>query len=182
MFQTTPLEGLLIYTPKIFNDNRGYFTETYNQKVFQEAGIPSVWVQDNLSLSRKNVLRGLHFQKNPFAQAKLVSIVKGAAFDVAVDLRPSSKTYGKWFGIELNDKELKYLYIPRGFAHGFLSLSDETCFSYKVDQFYAATSDAGIHYADPEINIQWPVPHDKLTLSAKDLALPTLSQFTANLE
>jgi dTDP-4-dehydrorhamnose 3,5-epimerase len=176
MFTETPLAGLLIYKPQLFHDDRGFFAESYNLKKFEQAGITSTWVQDNFSTSKKNVLRGLHFQKPPHEQAKLVNVVKGAAFDVAVDLRPTSKTFGKWFGIELHESELKYVYIPRGFAHGFLSLSETTCFCYKVDSPYNPTADSGIHYADPDIGIKWPMATSELILSQKDKDLPRLSQ------
>ena len=122
----------------------------------------------------------MHFQRPPYEQAKLVSVVKGAAYDVAIDLRSSSKTFGKWYGIELHEDELKYIYIPRGFAHGFLSLSDTTCFCYKVDNFYNQASDGGIHFADDEISIRWPPSSTDLVLSQKDLALPSFSAFKAS--
>ena len=121
----------------------------------------------------------MHFQKPPYEQAKLVSVIKGAAYDVVVDLRTTSKTFGKWFGIELNEDELKYVYIPRGFAHGFLSLSNMTCFCYKVDNFYNQASDSGIHFADDEIAIRWPSSHPDLILSQKDRSLPSFSTFKA---
>lgn len=177
MFIETPLHGLLIYKPRIFQDDRGFFTESYNLHQFEKAGIKSSWVQDNFSFSKKNVLRGLHFQKPPYEQAKLVSVVKGAAFDVAVDLRPHSQTFGKWYGIELSEHDLKFVYIPRGFAHGFLSLTENTCFCYKVDNTYEPASDSGIHYADSDLKIDWPTDSSKLIISKKDENLPSFSSF-----
>lgn len=180
MLIQTPLDGLVIYEPKIYTDDRGYFVETYNQKKFAELGIKNDWVQDNFSCSKKNVLRGLHFQKPPYEQAKLVCVTKGAAFDVAVDLRKSSKTFGKWFGIELNETNLKCVYIPRGFAHGFVSLSDSVHFNYKVDNFYDPKSDSGIAFDDADINISWPIAKKNLVLSPKDKALPSFANFRSS--
>jgi dTDP-4-dehydrorhamnose 3,5-epimerase len=177
MHSTTPLPGMHIYEPKKYSDLRGFFVETYNQKVFSELGLTNHWIQDNTSNSKKNVLRGLHFQKPPYEQAKLVCVTKGAAYDVAVDLRKGSKTFGHWFGIELNDTDYKSVYIPRGFAHGFLSLSDETQFCYKVDNFYNPASDSGIHFNDPQIAITWPVKTDQLILSLKDQSLGSFADY-----
>lgn len=149
------IEGLCVIEPVIHSDGRGYFMETYSQRDMEENGITVVFVQDNQSMSTKGVLRGLHFQKN-FPQTKLVRVIKGAVFDVAVDLRCGSKTYGKWYGIELTEKNKKQFLIPKGFAHGFLVLSDVAEFCYKCDDFYHANDEGGLAWNDPEIGIVWP--------------------------
>ena len=149
------IEGLCIIEPTVHGDNRGYFMETYNSKDMQEAGIDRVFVQDNQSCSTKGVLRGLHFQKE-YPQAKLVRAVKGAVFDVAVDLRSDSKTYGKWYGVELTEENKKQFLIPKGFAHGFLVLSDVAEFCYKCDDFWHPNDEGGLAWNDPEIGIVWP--------------------------
>ena len=149
------IEGLCIIEPTVHGDNRGYFMETYNSKDMQEAGIDRVFVQDNQSCSTKGVLRGLHFQKE-YPQAKLVRAVKGSVFDVAVDLRSDSKTYGKWFGVELTEENKKQFYISEGFAHGFLVLSDTAEFCYKVTDFYHPDDEGGLAWNDPEIGVEWP--------------------------
>ncbi|MDZ5588009.1 dTDP-4-dehydrorhamnose 3,5-epimerase [Enterococcus cecorum] len=149
------IEGLCIITPAVHGDNRGYFIETYSQRDMKEAGIDITFVQDNQSMSVKGVLRGLHFQKN-FPQTKLVRVIKGSVFDVAVDLRSGSKTYGKWYGIELTEDNKKQFLIPRGFAHGFLVLSDIAEFCYKCDDFYHSNDEGGMAWNDPEIGIEWP--------------------------
>lgn len=149
------IEGLYIIEPSVFGDERGYFMETYNQKDFEEAGLNMVFVQDNQSMSVKGVLRGLHYQKQ-FPQGKLVRVVRGTVFDVAVDLRSNSKTYGKWFGVELSAENKKQFYIPEGFAHGFLVLSDEAEFCYKCTDFYHPGDEGGLAWNDPKIGIQWP--------------------------
>lgn len=149
------IEGLCVITPTVHGDNRGYFMESYNQRDMQEAGIDITFVQDNQSMSVKGVLRGLHYQKN-FPQSKLVRVIKGAVFDVAVDLRKGSATYGKWFGVELTEENKKQFLIPRGFAHGFLVLSDSAEFCYKCDDFYHANDEGGLAWNDPAIGITWP--------------------------
>lgn len=149
------IEGLCIIEPAVHGDSRGYFMETYNQKDMQEAGLDMVFVQDNQSCSVKGVLRGLHFQKQ-FPQGKLVRVIKGTVFDVAVDLRSNSETYGKWFGIELSEENKKQFYIPQGFAHGFLVLSDAAEFCYKCTDFYHPGDEGGMAWNDPEIGINWP--------------------------
>lgn len=148
------IEGLCIITPAVHGDNRGYFMETYSQRDIEEAGINIVFVQDNQSCSTKGVLRGLHFQKN-FPQTKLVRVIKGSVFDVAVDLRKDSLTFGKWFGVELTEENKKQFLIPKGFAHGFLVLSDIAEFCYKCDDFYHPNDEGGLAWNDPEIGIDW---------------------------
>ncbi|MBE5991206.1 MAG: dTDP-4-dehydrorhamnose 3,5-epimerase [Paenibacillaceae bacterium] len=162
------IEGLYVIEPTVFPDSRGYFMETYNQNDFHEAGLTMNFVQDNQSMSVKGVLRGLHFQKQ-FPQGKLVRAVRGTVFDVAVDLRASSKTYGKWFGVELSAENKKQFYISEGFAHGFLVLSDEAEFAYKCTDFYHPGDEGGILWSDPEIGIEWPISEGmELTISDKD--------------
>ncbi|KAF3302254.1 dTDP-4-dehydrorhamnose 3,5-epimerase [Carnobacterium sp. PL12RED10] len=151
----SPIKGLFVIEPTVFGDDRGYFVETYNQQDMHDAGLDMVFVQDNQSKSSKGVLRGLHFQKE-FAQGKLVRVTKGKVFDVAVDLRPGSDTYGKWFGIELTEDNFKQFYISEGFAHGFLVLSDEAVFQYKVTDFYHPGDEGGLAWNDPAIGIEWP--------------------------
>ncbi|MGN1456635.1 MAG: dTDP-4-dehydrorhamnose 3,5-epimerase [Acutalibacteraceae bacterium] len=148
------IEGLCVITPTVHGDNRGYFMETYNEQDMKEAGINITFVQDNQSMSTKGVLRGLHFQKQ-FPQTKLVRVIKGTVFDVGVDLRRNSKTYGKWFGVELSEENHKQFLLPRGFAHGFLVLSDIAEFCYKCDDFYHADDEGGLAWNDPEIGIDW---------------------------
>ena len=149
------IEGLCVITPAVHGDNRGYFYESYNADDMKENGIDIVFVQDNQSCSTKGVLRGLHFQKQ-YPQTKLVRVIKGRVFDVAVDLRSGSDTYGKWFGVELTEENKKQFLIPKGFAHGFLVLSDIAEFCYKCDDFYHPNDEGGMAWNDPEINIQWP--------------------------
>ncbi len=150
-----PIEGLYIIEPTVHGDNRGYFMETYNQRDMAEAGLNMVFVQDNQSMSVKGVLRGLHFQKE-FPQGKLVRVIKGRVFDVAVDLRKGSNTYGKWYGVELTAENNKQFYISEGFAHGFLVLSETAEFCYKVTDFYHPGDEGGLAWNDPEIGIEWP--------------------------
>ena len=149
------IEGLYIIEPKVFPDARGYFVETYNQRDFEEEGLNMVFVQDNQSMSKKGVLRGLHFQKE-FPQGKLVRVIRGEVFDVAVDYRPGSKTFGKWFGVLLTAENKKQFYISEGFAHGFIVLSDEAEFCYKVTDFYHPGDEGGLAWNDPKIGIKWP--------------------------
>lgn len=150
-----PIEGLYVIEPVIHGDNRGYFMETYNQKDMAEAGLNMTFVQDNQSMSVKGVLRGLHFQKQ-YPQGKLVRVIRGKVFDVAVDLRVGSETYGKWYGVELTEKNKKQFYISEGFAHGFLVLSDTAEFCYKVTDFYHPEDEGGMAWNDPDIGIEWP--------------------------
>lgn len=164
----TEIPDVLIFEPKVFGDNRGFFYESFNQKIFEEAvGHPVQFVQDNHSKSSKGVLRGLHYQKTPYAQGKLVRVVSGEVFDVAVDIRPESNTYGKWVGIILSAENKRQLWIPEGFAHGFLVLSDEAEFLYKATNFYHPKSEGCLAWNDPTININWPQKNN-LILSEKD--------------
>ena len=173
----TPLEGCSVLSPNIFSDDRGHFLESYKKTLIDDfLGYEVEFVQDNESFSSKGILRGLHFQKGVYAQAKLVRVVQGAVLDVAVDLRLESPTYGQHFSIELSSENKKQLFIPRGFAHGFVVLSDTALFSYKCDNYYNKASESGIIYNDPTLNIDWKLPDDQLQLSEKDLQLP---KFTA---
>ena len=162
------IEGLYVIEPTVFKDERGYFVETYNQNDMKEAGLDMVFVQDNQSMSTRGVLRGLHFQKQ-FPQGKLVRVVRGKVFDVAVDLRSDSKTYGKWFGVELSAENMKQFYIPEGFAHGFLVLSEIAEFCYKCTDFYHPGDEGGLAWNDPEIGVEWPLEEGvDLIISEKD--------------
>lgn len=174
-FKKTEIDGVYIITPKVFGDSRGYFMETYNKKDFDEAGLVYDFVQDNQSKSHKGVLRGLHFQKK-HPQAKLVRVTSGKVFDVAVDLRKGSKTYGKWVGVILSDENKAMFMIPRGFAHGFLVLSDTAEFVYKCDEFYHPEDEGGIMYNDKDVNIIWPEIDKEIELSAKDKLHPSLKE------
>lgn len=176
----TPIEGLLVLTPKIFKDNRGYFYESYNKKTFENVGISNDFVQDNESFSCQNTLRGLHFQKPPFAQAKLVRVLEGAVWDVAVDLRLNSKTFGKWFGVELSAENKKQFFIPRGFAHGFAVLTPVAKFAYKCDNFYNKESEGAILFNDKNLNIDWKIDISKAILSQKDLANSSFDLYREN--
>lgn len=164
----TPIEGLKVIEPSVFGDSRGFFMETYNYQDYCQAGLDMKFVQDNLSMSRKGVLRGLHFQyKHP--QGKLVSVIKGEVFDVAVDIRKDSSTYGQWYGITLTEENKKQFYIPEGFAHGFLVLSEEAVFTYKCTDYYHPEDEGGIIWDDSDIGIEWPLSYvDEITLSEKD--------------
>lgn len=179
-FIKAEIDGMFIVEPTVFGDDRGYFLETYHYDEFKKAGIDAVFVQDNQSKSKRGVLRGLHFQtKRP--QGKLVRVIKGEVFDVGVDLRKNSPTFGKWVGAVLSDENKRQLYIPAGFAHGFLVLSDEAEFVYKCTDFYDPENEGGIIYNDPDININWPISGDmEILLSQKDRALPSLKSFQNN--
>ena len=161
------IEGLKVIEPAVFGDERGYFMETYNQQDFAEAGIDAVFVQDTQSASKKGVLRGLHFQLN-YPQDKLVRVVNGEVFDVAVDLREGSKTFGKWFGVTLSAENKKQFFIPKDFAHGFIVLSDYAEFCYKVTDFYHPNDEGGLLWKDPDIGVEWPMPEG---MTEKDLIL-----------
>ena len=166
---------VLLIKPNLYFDDRGAFFESFNDKKFKElSGLDVNFVQDNVSFSKKNVLRGLHFQKPPFEQAKLVQVLKGKVLDVAVDVRANSPTYGKYVSYELSDENNFQLFIPRGFAHGFLTLSEEVIFSYKCDNYYSPSYDSGIIYSDENININWGENIDNLIVSEKDLLLSSL--------
>ena len=171
----TGIDGLIVIEPRVFNDNRGYFFESFNTQHYQ---LPYAhqFVQDNEAKSDKGVLRGLHLQKGVFGQGKLVRVVKGSVFDVAVDLRSESATYGLWFGIELSGDNKKQLWIPRGFAHGYLVLEDDTIFSYKCDNYYNKDAESGIRYDEPQIGIKWPEVTNNFIISDKDLLLGSLAQ------
>lgn len=173
-FNKTEIDGVYIIEPKVFGDSRGFFMETYNENDFKKNGLDYVFVQDNQSKSHKGVLRGLHFQKE-HPQAKLVRVVEGEVFDVAVDLRKGSKTYGKWVGVVLSEENKKMFMIPRGFAHGFVVLSETAQFVYKCDDFYHPEDEGGIMYNDPDINIKWPYKGD-VELSEKDKKHPLLKE------
>jgi len=165
----TTISDLVIIKPRVFADSRGFFCETYNEKSYLEAGIDLHFCQDNQSKSSYGVIRGLHYQLSPQSQSKLVSVVQGSVWDVAVDLRTSSPTYGQWFGVELSeDNHLQFL-IPQGFAHGFSVLTETAVFSYKCDNFYSPTLERGIMYNDPALAIDWRIPADKAIISEKDL-------------
>ncbi|WP_295672751.1 dTDP-4-dehydrorhamnose 3,5-epimerase [uncultured Mucilaginibacter sp.] len=174
-FIPTALEGCFIIEPRIFNDGRGFFFESYNANTFNEGiGAEIVFVQDNQSFSTRGVLRGLHFQKGEYAQSKLVRVTRGAVLDIAVDLRKKSPTFGQMFSIELSEENNRQLFIPRGFGHGFIVLSDEAVFQYKCDNYYNKASEGGVHYADPDLDINWGMPFDELLVSDKDKELPFL--------
>ncbi|GER74411.1 dTDP-4-dehydrorhamnose 3,5-epimerase [Weizmannia acidilactici] len=177
----TNLEGVYVIEPAVFGDHRGWFMETYNEKNFAETGINIKFVQDNQSFSAvKGTLRGLHYQMNPKAQLKLVRCTRGTIFDVAVDIRKGSPTYGKWYGIELSAENKKQLLIPKGFAHGFMTLTDDVEVQYKVDEFYAPECDRGIRWNDPTIAVKWPIRDVQPVLSAKDEKAPLLEEAENN--
>ncbi len=170
----TPIEGLLIIEPKVWKDHRGYFYESYSQRAMKEAGIDIDFVQDNESKSSKGVLRGLHYQSGDKAQTKLVRVTCGEVLDVAVDLRPDSPTYGKHLTVLLNEFNKKQMLVPRGFAHGYIVLSDVAVFQYKCDNFYCNNTEGGICYNDPELSIDWILDESQYSISEKDLRLPML--------
>ncbi|NDY91954.1 dTDP-4-dehydrorhamnose 3,5-epimerase [Ideonella livida] len=173
--QTTAIEGVLIFEPRVFGDARGFFMESFNQRTFEDAvGAPTPFVQDNHSRSAKGVLRGLHFQKAPHAQGKLVRVAAGAVFDVAVDIRPGSATYGRWVGVELSADNHRQLWIPPGLAHGFLVLSDSADFLYKTTDYYAPQAEGAVRWDDPDVAIAWPDVGMPPQLSGKDAAAPFL--------
>lgn len=181
-FINTEIDDMYIIEPTVYGDNRGYFMETYNYEEFKEAGLDMIFVQDNQSKSKKGVLRGLHFQtKHP--QGKLVRVIKGEVFDVGVDLRPGSKTFGKWAGAVLSDENKRQLYIPEGFAHGFVVLSDDAEFVYKCTAFYDPQNEGGIIWNDKDIAINWPItPNIELILSDKDRVQQTFKEYVDSME
>lgn len=169
----TELDGVLIIEPKVFGDNRGWFMETYSRRDFEDAGITAEFVQDNRSFSsKKGIIRGLHFQRNPMCQAKLLTCLKGEILDVAVDLRKDSPTYKKWISVKLTAENKKQIFIPKGFAHGFLTLTDDVEIMYKCDELYSPECDGGIRFDDPEIGVEWGVENP--LLSEKDKNAPYL--------
>ncbi len=175
-FVETPIKDLLIIDPRVFQDGRGHFLETYKKSDFVKAGIDGEFSQDNHSFSSKGVIRGLHFQTGKSAQGKLVRVIKGAVWDVAVDLRPKSNTFGEWYGIELTEENHKMFYVPPGFAHGFVTLQDNTHFLYKCTNEYDPNNDSGIIWNDKDINIEWPLT-EGLSFSDKDLVLQSFKEF-----
>lgn len=181
-FFETGIPGLMIFEPRVFGDHRGYFFESFNEKTFKEAGIDVQFVQDNESKSQYGVVRGLHYQLNPFAQAKLVRVVVGQVLDVVIDIRKGSPTFGQKFELLLTGENKKQLFIPRGFAHGFSVLEDNTIFSYKCDNIYSKEAEGGILFTDPALAIDWQVPADKMLVSEKDHLNPLLKDSLNNFE
>lgn len=179
-FIETTIPGVLVFEPRVFEDSRGYFFESYNQLVFQQAGIHVNFIQDNQSSSQYGVVRGLHYQLNPFSQTKLIRVLFGSIYDVVVDIRKGSPTFGKQFAIELSADNRKQLFIPAGLAHGFSVLSSKAEVYYKCDNFYNKESEAGILYNDPELKINWQIPSDKIIVSEKDKSLPLFSAHQNN--
>jgi dTDP-4-dehydrorhamnose 3,5-epimerase len=171
-FTATPLPGVFIFEPSVYPDDRGYFFESYNKRVFEANQIPNEFVQDNQSFSCYGVIRGLHYQLEPYAQSKLVRVLQGSVLDVVVDLRLGSAGFGKSYSIELSAENKKQIFIPKGFAHGFSVLSETAEISYKCDQVYNKQSEGGIRYNDPELNIDWKIPPHKALISQKDARLP----------
>jgi len=178
--EETPIKDLLIIKPRVFADSRGYFYESYNRKNYNALGINVDFCQDNQSKSSYGVIRGLHYQLNPNSQTKLVTAIKGSVWDVAVDLRKDSPTFGKWFGVELTEENHWQFLIPKGFAHGFSVLSETAVFSYKCDDFYSPQLERGIFYNDPALAIDWKIPADKVMVSDKDKVHPVFSQAEMN--
>jgi dTDP-4-dehydrorhamnose 3,5-epimerase len=176
MFELTPFPGLLVFEPKVFEDARGYFFESFNAKVFLEAGIEEPFVQDNQAKSVYGVVRGLHYQVPPFAQAKLVRCLEGQVLDVVVDIRPESPMYGRSYSILLSAENRRQLYVPRGFAHGYAVLSETAVFFYKCDNYYSKAHEGGVLWNDPALAIDWRVSLEQAILSEKDLVQPLLGQ------
>ena len=176
----TPIKDLLILKPRVFEDARGYFYESYNEKNYREAGIDVHFCQDNQSKSGYGVVRGLHYQLNPVSQSKLVSVIVGSVWDVAVDLRKDSPTFGQWYGVELTAENHLQFFIPQGFAHGFSVLSETAVFSYKCDNFYSPTLERGIAFDDPQLNIDWKIPAEKALISEKDKKHPSFAEAEMN--
>ena len=178
----TAIEGIVIIEPKIFRDARGYFFESFSMKEFNEKVAPVTFVQDNESYSSYGVIRGLHFQKPPYTQAKLVRVIKGAVLDIAVDIRKGSPTYGQHVAVELTAENHRQLFIPHGFAHGFSVLSEEVLFQYKCDNYYAPQSEGGILWNDPCLGIDWRIPAEKAILSEKDFKHPLFKDYVSDFE
>lgn len=176
----TPIRGLLIVEPKVFDDSRGYFFESYHKERYFQNCIDVEFIQDNESKSARGVIRGLHYQLNPYSQAKLVRVVQGIVFDVAVDLRSGSPTFGQWFGVELSESNKKQMFIPKGFAHGFSVLSKTAVFSYKCDEPYNRDADRAIHIFDPELKIDWKLGENEWIVSEKDRIAPVFENAEMN--
>ncbi|HIE44688.1 MAG TPA: dTDP-4-dehydrorhamnose 3,5-epimerase [Flavobacteriaceae bacterium] len=176
----TPIKDLLIIKNNIFNDERGFFFESYNERQFINAGIPMKFVQDNQSLSKYGVIRGLHYQLEPYAQTKLVRVLQGKIFDVAVDIRKKSPTFGQWYGIEISDKNLIQFLIPKGFAHGFSVLSEMALVLYKCDNYYKKDAERGIIYNDKTLNINWQISNKNILVSQKDKGMPIFANAEMN--
>jgi dTDP-4-dehydrorhamnose 3,5-epimerase len=176
----TPIPGLLIIEPRVFADERGYFFESFSQTKFAQNRLISEFVQDNESKSHRGVIRGLHYQLAPYGQTKLIRVVRGTVYDVAVDLREGSPTFGKWYGLEVSASKKNQFYIPKGFAHGFSVLSDYAIFSYKCDAFYNPTAERGIRFDDPALAIDWKLPLEEAVISGKDLVHPCLADAEMN--
>ena len=174
-FTSTPIPGLQVFEPRVFGDERGYFMETYNERTFQETGIDATFVQDNQAASSRGVLRGMHKQEGDAAQAKLVRVISGEVYDVAVDLRPDSPTYRQWYGVYLSGENHKQLFVPRGFIHGYLVTSEHAVFAYKCDNFYSPKAEQGYRYDDPAFGIEWPEVEGEYTVAERDLAWPYLT-------
>lgn len=172
----TPIKDLIVIKPRVFEDARGFFFETYNEERYKQAGITADFVQDNMSKSSYGVVRGLHFQKPPYTQAKLVQVIEGAVLDVAVDIRCESETYGQWYAVELSAENHLQFFIPRGFAHGFSVLSETAIFSYKCDNLYHPEAEGGVIFNDATLNIDWRIPQEKMVTSAKDMLHPTFDK------
>lgn len=179
LFKNLSIDGLVVIEPQVFEDERGFFMESYNKKTFAENGIVVDFVQDNHSFSTSKILRGMHFQRPPFAQDKLVRVTSGKVYDVGVDLRKGSPTFGKWEGVELTAKNKKMFFVPKGFAHGFLVLSDTADFQYKVTNFYDKESEGGLVWDDEQVAIDWPI--EDPILAERDKNLPTLTELKDNL-
>jgi dTDP-4-dehydrorhamnose 3,5-epimerase len=175
-FSETPIPGPLIFEPSVFHDERGYFFESYNRRVWAEVGITADFVQMNQARSTRGILRGLHYQVGEMAQAKLVRVVEGEVLDVAVDLREGSSTYGQWFGVRLSAENKRQMFVPRGFAHGYVVLSETAEFLYQCDNFYSKAHEGGIRYDDPSLAIDWGFDLGKVVVSEKDVALPFLGK------
>ncbi len=172
LFTDTPIDGLKVFEPKVWEDERGYFFEAFNQRTFEEAEITAKFVQDNQAFSTYGVLRALHYQVEPYAQAKLVRVLQGEVLDMAADIREGSPTYGQWYGIRLSAENKKQLFIPRGFAHGYVVLSETAEFFYKCDNFYSREHEGGIVYNDPSLNIDWEIDEGDIILSDRDRNMP----------
>jgi dTDP-4-dehydrorhamnose 3,5-epimerase len=178
-FTETKIKGLFIVEPKLWRDDRGYFYESYSKNAFEQAGIFADFVQDNQSLSQKGTLRGLHAQKDPSAQGKLVRVIQGSVLDIAVDIRRNSSTYGQHVSIELNGSDHKMFWVPPGFLHGFVTLEDKTIFTYKVTKLYDKAAEIGVHWNDSDLNIDWGINHSEIILSDKDKELPQFKDFVS---